>query len=131
MLKLAFAGALALVCLALGGCSALTTLQEISGSSVSPTQVIVVANSFDAIEATATNYLKLPACPGTASQPVCRNQAAVNIIVPAIRSGRTARSQLEAYVTANPGQAAPVSGYNTLTTAISAIQNALAQYTSK
>ena len=108
--------------LALGGCSTLTTLV---GSTVSPQQVIIAANSFDAAEATATNYLKLPACPGA---PICRSVAGVNAIVPAIRAAREARTALEGFVSSNPGQPAPVSLYDTLTTAITTLESVLAQY---
>lgn len=111
-----------LFALSLGACASVTTLL---GTTVSPTQVIVAANSFDAIEATATNYLTLPICPAA---KICRTQAGVNAIVPAIRAGRQARSQLEAYVTANPGQPVPVSLYNAVMTAVSSLQSLLSQY---
>lgn len=107
---------------ALAGCATIATLE---GTTVSPTQVVVAANAFDAVEATATNYLKLPLCPGAV---VCRTVAGVKAIVPLIRSGRQARTAMEAYVTANPGQAVPVTLYDTTMTAVSALQSALAQY---
>lgn len=117
MLKFIAAAAIAL---SLGGCA---TLNAIEGATVSPTQIIVAANSFDAIEATATNYLRLPPCP---QATVCRTQAAVSAIVPAIRAGRKARNQLEAYVSTNAP--APVAAFNVLTTAISTLQSLMAQY---
>lgn len=111
-----------LLALGLAGCSTLATLE---GTTISPTQVIVAANSFDAAEATATNYLRLPTCPAA---KLCKTQAGINAIVLAIRSGRKARSDLEAYVNANPGQPAPVTLYDALTAAVSTLQSALAQY---
>lgn len=121
--------ALFAVALALSGCASLTTaLTTLTGTTVSPTQVIVAGNSFDAIESTATNYLTLPLCPGAT---LCRTQAATNAIIPAVRAARTARTQLEVYVNANPGTPAPVSLYNTAITAISALESALAQYNVK
>ncbi len=111
--------------LGLAGCSTLSTLV---GTTISPTQVIVAGNSFDAIEATATNYLRLPLCPGAT---LCRTAAATDAIVPAVRAARTARNQMEAFVNANPGQPAPVSLYNTTITAINALESTLAQYNVK
>ena len=111
--------------LGLSGCSYISTLE---GTTISPTQVIVAGNSFDAIEATATNYLRLPLCPGA---KLCRTASATAAIIPAVRSARTARNQMEAYVNANPGQPAPVSLYNTAITAINALESTLAQYNVK
>jgi hypothetical protein len=112
--------------LLLGGCSTLSNLETIASGSVSANQVYVAANAFDAIEATATNYLQLPPCPTAA--PVCRTSSIVAVIVPQVRNGRVARNQLEAYVNANPGQAVPVSNYNVLITTVNTLQGALAAY---
>ena len=124
-MKLKLASILAIASLGLSGCAALSTLE---GTTVSPTQVIVAGNSFDAVEATATNYLLLPLCPGAT---LCRTQAATSAIIPAVRAARTARNQLEAYVNANPGSPAPVSLYNTAIAALNALESALAQYNVK
>jgi hypothetical protein len=119
-------GAFVLAPVFLSGCSAVTTL---TSPALTPTQVIVAANAFDAIEATATNYLSLPTCP--TATPVCKTAAGVNAIVPAIRTGRAARNTLEAAV--NSGGATPlsVSTYTTLTTAITTLQAVMAQYAVK
>lgn len=115
-----------LAALSLGGCSTIQNLETIASGSVSPQQVLVAANSFDAIEATATTYLNLPTCP--IAQPICKTQSVVATLVPQIRNARSARNQLEAYMTANPGQAVPVSNYNVLVTGINTLQTALASY---
>jgi hypothetical protein len=117
------AGASAFACLALAGCSAVTTL---TSPALTPTQVIVAANSFDAIEATATNYLGLPTCP--TATPVCKTAAGVAAIVPAIRAGRAARVTLEAAVNSGGSTPVPVSAYTTLTTAVGTLQALMAQY---
>ena len=124
-MKLRVLAVLALGALALSGCSTISTL---TGTTISPTQVIVAGNSFDAVEETATNYLKLPLCPGAT---LCRTAAATKAIVPAVRAARAARNQMEAYVNANPGSPAPVSLYNAAITAISALESTLAQYNVK
>ena len=107
---------------ALSGCSVISTLE---GTTISPTQVIVAGNSFDAIEATATNYLRLPLCPAA---KLCRTAEATYAIIPSVRAARVARNQMEAFVTANPGTVVPVTLYNTAITAINALQSALTQY---
>src|SRR5665647_934483 len=100
------------VVLSLAGCAKLTAdYNAITGATVSPTAVIVAANAFDAVEATATNYLTLKKCSATTG-PVCRNVAATKVIIPAVRSGRTARNNLEAFMQANPGVLGPTGLYN-------------------
>jgi uncharacterized protein YceK len=110
------------ICALISGCA---TITAITTASVSPTQVIVAANAFDAIEATVTNYLTLPPCP---TATLCRSSSAVAALVPAIRAGRAARNSLEGYMSANPGALVPVSGYNVLTTSITALRSAFTQY---
>ena len=104
--------------LALAGCN--TTV-----ATISPQAVYVGANAFDAVEATATNYLLLPACPKAA---VCRSTAAVAAIVPAIRLGRKARNAVEAYAAANPGASIPVSLSTALSAQVAALQAIFTQY---
>jgi hypothetical protein len=112
--------------LALGGCSTISTL---TGASVSPQSALVAANSFDALETAATSYLQLPAC-ATPSPTgvVCRNAAAAKAIGPAVRSGRTARNQIEALLAANSGAAIPVATLATLQAAIASLQSIYTQY---
>lgn len=114
--------------LLLGGCSAIQNAYTIAtGASVTPNQVYIAANAFDVVEATATQYLKLPACV-TGGSAVCRTATAVNAIVPAVRSGRAARNQLEAAVNASGG--APVSAtiYSVLTGATTTLQTIISEY---
>jgi len=115
----------------LTGCA--TELQKIksaydvvTSSSVSPTMVYVAANTFDALEATATNYLRLPKCGGTAI--VCRNQNAVAAIIPAVRSGRVARNNLEQFLKDHPGQLGPQGLYDALTQSITTLQTIYTKY---
>jgi hypothetical protein len=115
------------VALSLGGCTALT---NIAGTTVSPQTAIVAANSFDALEAVATGYLQLPKCVAT-GPVVCRSTAAVAAIIPAVRSGRVARNQIEALLSANSGAAIPVANYNTLQAVITSLQGIYAQYNVK
>ena len=116
------AAALALGALTLGGCANLQTAwQMITSASVSPTQIIVAGNSFDALEASATQYLsacKSNAIPATACVLSIRKK-----VVAAVRSGRSARNQLEPYVTS--GTAGPSAIYNTMIASITTLQQNL------
>lgn len=113
---------------ALAGCASLSnTWNAVTGATVSPAAVIVAANAFDALEVTATNYLKLVKCNGS-NGPVCRDPAATKVIVPAVRSGRVARNNLEQFLKDNPGQLGPSGLYNALTASINTLQGVVAQY---
>lgn len=109
------------VVLGLSGCAAI----QVAGQPVTPQQVIVAANAFDALEATATVYLRLPLCP---QAQLCRNAAASHAIVAAIRAGRSARNELEREI--SPGSTGLVSttAYNVLTTTLKTLNGVYLQY---
>ena len=112
----------------IAGCASIQNAYDtLNGTTVSPTAVYVAANAFDAVEATATNYLRLKKC-STTSGPVCRDPSATAKIIPAVRSGRVARTNLEQFMKDNPGALGPVGLYNALTTATSTLQSIVAQY---
>lgn len=109
--------------LALAGCA--TTLQKldtawqiVTSASVSPTQIIVAGNAFDALEATATQYLLYCKSVGNAPQPCTLGNR--KPVVAAVRAGRNARNQLEPYVVS--GTAGPAAIYNTLIAVITQLQ---------
>ena len=125
MRKLVLVAALAV---GVAGCSTLqNTWDVITQSKVSPTVVIVAANAFDALEATATNYLRLKKCTST-TMPVCRSPAATAQIVPAIRSGRAARNTLIQFLKDHPGQLGPQGLFDSLKAANATLQAIFAQY---
>ena len=119
---------LLVICLAasLGGC---VTLQDLysaaTGATISPTAMYVAANSFDAIETAAGNYIVL--CNTQPTNQVC-NKAAIKKIIPAVRAGRLARNNLEAFVNANPGVWGPTGLYNALVSAIATIKGIYTTY---
>lgn len=121
----------ALLVLSLAGCTTFNNLENaaaaLTSASVNPTLVIVAGNSFDALEATATQYLRLPRCTG-ANGPVCRSPQATAQIIPAIRAGRVARNNLEQFMQDNPGSLGPQGLYDALTAATSTLQSIIAQY---
>jgi len=89
--------------------------------------VLVAGNTFDGLESIATNYLKLPKCTGS-NGPICRNAKATAAIIPAVRSGRVARNNLEQFFSDHPGQLGPQGLYDALQSAISTLQSTFAQY---
>ena len=119
---------LALPLVALSGCAQLQTLETVATGTVSANNVYLAGNAFAVAQATATQYLKLPTCP--AATGVCKTQAGVNAVVPAIRAAYTAVTAMNN--AANGGATAvPVSVYATATTAISALQAAITAYNPK
>ena len=95
----------------LGACASLQTAWSVvTGASVSPTQIIIAANAFDAGEASATQYLLY--CKATVPAPAYCALSTRQSVVKAVRAGRVARNQLEPYVVS--GAAGPAAIYNTL-----------------
>lgn len=85
--------------LMLGGCAQLTTAYDtLTGVNVTPKQVYIVANAFNAVQGTATQYLNLPLCTG-ANGPFCRTADASVKVKAIILSSRPIRDNLEAAVT--------------------------------
>jgi len=91
--------------------------QLITSASVSPTQIIIAGNAFDAVEASATQYLMY--CKVNPALTACVLPIRQKVVA-AVRSGRSARNQLEPYVTS--GTAGPSALYNTLAAAINTLQ---------
>lgn len=116
-MKLKFIAAAFSLGFGLMGCNTVQTLT----TAVTPSQVIVAANGFDALEATATTYLRLPPC-GAQAPTVCRDASVVAQIVPAIRAGRAARNTLEAAIKSSSGAPVNTSVFTALTTAVTALQ---------
>ena len=109
-----------ILCVAVLGLTGCAAIDTITGNNVSPTTVYVAANSFDALEGTAANYLKLPIC---GSLP-CRTQALSQKLVTDMRAGRLIRNQLEALINAGNGNAiVPTSIYNSLVAVVTAINS--------
>lgn len=110
---------LALLALPLGACASLQTAWSVvTGASVSPTQIIIAANAFDAGEASATQYLLF--CKATVPAPSYCALATRQAVVKAVRAGRVTRAQLEPYIVS--GTAGPVAIYNTLIATVTQLQ---------
>lgn len=102
-----------IIALALGGCSTLTTLQQVAGTAVTPTQALVAANAFDAAESAATAYLVY--CKSNLSNANCSvsNRSAV---ISYTRAGRAARNQIETAISTS--STIPATLYNALVAAV-------------
>jgi hypothetical protein len=111
--------------LSLGACSTLQSLSNLTTVQVSPQAVYLAENSFDAIEVTATGYLRI--CHAKMSTPGC-SSTAIAQIVPAVRSGRVARSNINAFMKAHPDALGAAGLYDALVTATNTLQSVSTQY---
>ena len=106
--------------LSLGACASLqTTWSIVTGASVSPTQITIAANAFDAGEASATQYLLY--CKAAVPAPSYCALTTRQAVIRAVRAGRVARSQLEPYIIS--GAAGPAALYNTLVATVTSMQS--------
>lgn len=111
----------------MGGCATLqgdiAKLQQVynvaTTATVSPTTVIVTANAFDAIKATAVNYAHY-CIQGKFVDPIC-SPANRRGVVKFVRSGTAARNQLELSITTNTPAVATL--YNVLVAAVNGLQS--------
>ena len=105
--------------LSLGACASLQTAWSVvTGTTVSPTQIIVAANAFDAGEASATQYLLF--CRATVPAPSYCALSTRQTVIKSVRAGRVARNQLEPYIVS--GTAGPAAIYNTLIATVQSLQ---------
>ena len=105
--------------LSLGACASLQTAWSVlTEASVSPTQILVAANAFDAGEASATQYLLF--CKANPAQSVCALKTR-QIVVVAVRAGRVTRNKLEPYIVS--GTAGPAALYNDLIATVTALKS--------
>jgi hypothetical protein len=132
------AAAAALVALSLGGCATVTSFGQkvegvvsaVTGATVSPEAIIILANSFDAMQVTAKNYIN-PAlnkrCNGS-NGPICRDPVATLALNRAIREGRVARNNAKQFLRDHPGQLGTQGLYDALQLSVSTLQSIFAQY---
>src|SRR6267154_3509298 len=114
--------AIGLLALTLGGCASTlakleTAYEVVTTASVTPTQIVIAGNAFDAAEIGATGYLTY--CSTHKAESPCALVTRKRVVA-SVRAGRTARNALEPYVLA--GSAGPVVLYNALINAVSAIK---------
>lgn len=104
--------------LALGGCAGLTALTTASTTAVTSIQAITAANTFDAIESTATGYLVY--CKTNPTVVACASTNRQKVIT-AVRAGRSARNQIETSLAT--GASITSTLYNSLVAAVTTLQS--------
>lgn len=107
-----------LLTILLGGCAGLTALTTASTTTVTAQQAITAANTFNAIESTATGYLVYCKPNPTASACASANRQSV---ITAVRAGRQARNQIETSLQSGASIASTV--YNSLVAAVTTLQS--------
>ena len=126
-MKARFLGALLLACaLPLGGCAAIKT---VAGLTVSQKYVGVAVQGFDAVEVSATQYLKLPTCTVGQStlSTACKKAAVVPALIKDVRAGRASRDSLWASSKANPEGVGAIDLYNAVIAATATINSDLSK----
>jgi len=124
---------LIIICLALSlsGCAAFQKAEDIFNAAttvtVSPQSIVIAANSFNAIEASATNYLRLTRCDKTSSK-VCRDKAVTAILIPAVQNARKARNDLIAFQRAHPGELGTQGLYDALQLSLTTLTGIMTTY---
>lgn len=118
------------LCLLAAGCTPqLTELKNaysaLTSATVSPRAIDIAVNGYDAIAATATNYLKY--CKVNRSTSIC-NDDYINIVIVNVRAGRVARNTAEQFLTDHPGQLGNQGILDAITTATNAINNIVKLY---
>lgn len=104
--------------LALTGCANLQGIYTLATTATVPSgSVVIAANSFDALKATAVNYGNYCVSQHF-PQPIC-SAANRRTVIKAVNAGTAARVQLEASI--NTGQPAIATIYNTLIGAVNTL----------
>ncbi len=108
-----------LLALALGGCANLQGIYTLATTATVPAgSVVIAANAFDALKATAVNYGKY--CVNQHfPHPVC-SASNRRTVIKSVNAGTAARVQLEASI--NTGQPAIATVYNVLIGAVNTLQ---------
>ena len=106
--------------------SACSTISAVTDAKVPAKTIIVAANAFDGLKVTAKNYLVY--CTPNPAPIGCDDAAIKNKLVPAIKSGTTARDTLEQFLADHPGQLGDKGVYDALVDANSTIQSVIANF---
>jgi hypothetical protein len=107
----------------LAGCAGLTKLQNVyevaTTATVPASDVVIAANAFDALKATATNYGNYCVSQNF-PRPIC-SAANRRIVIRSVNSGTKARIALESSI--STGTPAVASVYNALIAAVNSLQD--------
>ncbi len=115
----------------LTGCAALADFKNafdtVTSATVTPQAIVIASNSFNAVEASATNYLNLTRCDKTTSK-VCRDKAVTAILIPAVLNARKARNDLIAFQRTHPGQLGTQGLYDALRQSVMTLTGIMSTY---
>ena len=126
MRKLALAGAIALALFASGCANLQNTWERVTSAQVDPRDVYIAENVFDGLETTAKNFLHYCRL-APPNKGICKNDAITQVIA-AVRSGRIARDNLDAFVKLHPDALGAKGLYDALTAATKTLQAVSQQY---
>jgi hypothetical protein len=102
-----------------------TVITRVTDATVPAKTVIIGANAFDAVEATAKNIIVI--CTPRVRPSAC-SDTAINKLIAAVRAGRNARDGLEGFLAAHPGALGSKGLYDALTATTATITQAIATY---
>lgn len=113
--------------LALASCA---TVGKLEAVKITPTQVVLINNTFDSLEILADAYVKLQRCgPGeTSLRNVCNTKAGVTAVARDIRAGRVARDNLINFQIKHPDGLGASGLYDAFSTAIATVQGTMKVY---
>lgn len=137
-MKRIFAVVLLTFSLGLGGCATFNAAVQkteqvigiVTGATVDPAAIIVLANAFDALQVSAKNYTDPrinKRCDGT-NGPICRDPVVTIELNKAVLIGRKARNDAKAFLRSHPGQLGPQGVYDALRAAVETIQGVFDKY---
>lgn len=126
MLSRLFGLALLALALPLASCAAIKT---VAGLTVSQKYVAVAVQGYDAVEVSATQYLRLPTCAAGQStlSTACKKPVVIPVLIKDVRAGRAARDSLWASSKANPDGVGAIDLYNAVIAATTTINSDLAK----
>lgn len=124
-LRFAQAATLALA-VTLGSCTALKT---IAGVTVSQKNIAIAVQAFDAVEVSATQYLRLRNCADGEStiRAACRQPSVVPTLVKDVRAGRAARDSLWTASKGSPAGVGITAAYDAVVAATAAVKQDLSR----
>lgn len=102
--------------------AAVNVYERVTTTTVTPTQIVVVANAFDSVKSIATGYLQY--CKGTPSAKICApgtkaSPGPLRRVIAFMRTGTTARDKLEPFILT--GGAGPGDVFNVLVDSVNGL----------
>jgi len=132
MRRLNIAAALLAVGLLMSGCESVQIFKQTWDAAksivVNKKAVIVAVQSFNAVEATATVYIRQKHCPPGIQKPTCMSPPIREQLVVAMNAGRGPRDSLLDFVEAHPDEIGDQGLYDALKAATASLKNILAAY---